>query len=305
MTMIHIDTAYRTALPVRENPPFRLDTGQGVLLLGSCFTDNIGERLAASGVQAWVNPGGVQYNPASIAALLRAAMRGALPAGSVFTHEGRTRCWLFPTRFSSADASVASGLFADTLATLREALLEASALIVTFGTAWVYEHRLTATSSFEGVVGNCHKVPAAEFHRRRLGVEEIAAGWKGLVAEARRYRSAHGVEDPLRLIFTVSPIRHFKDGAHENTLSKGTLHLAVASLVESVADSDYFPAYELLCDDLRDYRFYAEDMVHPSSVAVDYIWEHFQAVYYTEADRALMSARVRALRAAAHRPMLQ
>ncbi len=302
--MRHIDTAYRTALPVRENPPFRLDAGQGVLLLGSCFTDNIGERLAASGVQACVNPGGVQYNPASIAALLRAAMREALPAGSVFTHEGRTRCWLFPTRFSSADASVASGLFADTLTALREALLEASALTVTFGTAWVYEHRRTELSSFEGVVGNCHKVAAAEFGRRRLGVGEIVADWEALVAEVRSYRAGHGVTDPLRLIFTVSPIRHFKDGAHENTLSKGTLHLAVADLVESVPDSDYFPAYELLCDDLRDYRFYAEDMVHPSSVAVDYIWEHFRAVYYTDADRILMCARARALRAAAHRPML-
>lgn len=303
--MRHIDTVYRTALPVRENPPFRLDAGQGVLLLGSCFTDNIGERLAASGVKAGVNPGGVQYNPASIASLLRAAMKGGLPPESVFTYEGRTRCWLFPTRFSSADASLASLLFADTLASLREALLEASTLIVTLGTAWVYEHRRTGLSPFEGVVGNCHKVPAAEFSRRRLGVEEIVADWACLVDEVRRFRAAHGVADPLRLIFTVSPIRHFKDGAHENTLSKGTLHLAVAALVESVADSDYFPAYELLCDDLRDYRFYAEDMVHPSPVAADYIWKHFQAVYYTEADRVLMSARARALRAAGHHPLLR
>lgn len=305
MTMRHIDTAYRTALPVRENPPFRLDAGQGVLLLGSCFTDNIGERLSRGGVAACVNPGGVQYNPVSIAMLLRASMRGALPPHGIFTHEGRTRCWLLPTRFSSADNSLASGLFADALATLREALLTVPALIVTFGTAWVYEHRPTATSPYCGVVGNCHKVCAAEFSRRRLGMEEIVADWESLVDEMRRFRAAHGVSDPLRLIFTVSPIRHFKDGAHENTLSKGTLHLAVASLVENVADSDYFPAYELLCDDLRDYRFYAEDMVHPSSVAVDYIWEHFQAVYYTDADRMLMCARARALRAAGHRPLLR
>lgn len=303
--MRYIDTAYRTAIPVRDNPPFRIDAGRGILLIGSCFTDNVGSRLLGCGVDACVNPGGVQYNPASIATLLRAAIAGAMPERSVFVHDGRTRSWLFPTRFSSADPDEAATLFAATLATLRRALLAMPVLIVTFGTAWVYEHDATATSSYEGIVGNCHKVAAAEFRRRRLGVEEITADWESLVARIRGFRTQNGVDEPLRLIFTVSPIRHFKDGAHENTLSKSTLHLAVDALSGKIAGTDYFPAYELLTDDLRDYRFYADDMVHPAPAAVDYIWSHFQATYYTESDRALLASRAKALRAAGHRSLLR
>lgn len=302
--MRYIDTSYRTAIPVRENPPFRLDARQGVLLLGSCFTDNIGARLLESGVEACVNPAGVQYNPASIATLLRAAMAPGVPDDSVFAYEGRTRTWLLPTRFSDTDPKRADGLICSAIIALREALLSAHTLIVTFGTAWVYEHKPSPLSPYEGIVSNCHKVPAAEFTRRRLAVAEIVTLWKTLVSELRHYRAVNRVEEPLRVIFTVSPIRHFKDGAHENTLSKSTLHLALAALTETVPDTDYFQAYELLTDDLRDYRFYADDMAHPSPQAVDYIWRHFQATYFTEADRALLAARAKAARATRHRPLL-
>lgn len=304
------DPLFRTPVPVCTEPPFRLDARQGVLLVGSCFTDNIGGRLIECGVPACVNPAGVQYNPASIAALLRAAMELRLPEGASFRFQERTRCWLFPTRFSSADPAEAEAIFSDTLQTLHDALLQCPALAVTLGTAWVYEHIASPASDYSGIVGNCHKVPASEFRRRRLLPEEIVALWRELLADLQDFRSRNGAGEALKVIFTVSPIRHFRDGAAQNTLSKATLHLSVHTLLESLSAChnlmpDYFPAYELLMDDLRDYRFYADDMLHPSATAIAYIWDHFRYTYYTPSDCAGMNLAARAYRAAAHRTLLR
>jgi len=146
------------------------------------------------------------------------------------------------------------------------AYIDANVIIVTFGTSWVYIDKQTDT-----VVDNCLKRPASDFIRKRLTVEEIVALWQPILAS----------HPGKRFIFTVSPIRHLKDGLHENNLSKAILLLAVERLTKASADSQvlYFPSYELLMDDLRDYRFYAEDLMHPSSVAVDYIWEHFVTTF--------------------------
>jgi len=309
-----IDSTFRTPVPVRThnaNSPLSLSADSRILLIGSCFTDNIGAKLLECGMPATVNPAGVQYNPASIAAVLRAAMRGRVPEDSIFEHEGRTRCWLFPTRYSDPDHDAASQLFAGTVASAGRALIEADALIVTFGTAWIYEHLQSALSSYSAIVGNCHKVPAAEFARRRLSVSEIVADWRALLEEISVFRPA---KEPLKVVFTVSPIRHFKDGAHQNTLSKATLHLAIDEIIhgdDTVGEgtcpcvvADYFPAWELLMDDLRDYRFYADDMLHPSAPAVDYIWQHFSQTYFPPSSLSTLAERARALRAARHRPML-
>ena len=142
-----------------------------------------------------------------------------------------------------------------------EAVRDADVFIITFGTAWVYEDKKTNT-----VVDNCEKRPATDFIRRRLTVEEIVSLWKPIIETNAN----------KRFIFTVSPIRHLKDGLHENNLSKGILLLAIEQL-----NATYFPSYELLLDDLRDYRFYAEDLMHPSSAAVEYIWERFVATFMT------------------------
>ena len=152
---------------------------------------------------------------------------------------------------------------------MREALQQASVVIVTFGTAWVYE--------YEGeVVANCHKLPANRFVRRRLAVDEIVNMWQPIIASM----------PDKHWIFTVSPIRHVKDGLHENQISKAILLQAVDGLTSIQSNSlmgskSYFPSYEIMLDELRDYRFYAEDMVHPSAVAVDYIWQRFVETYMT------------------------
>ncbi len=290
-------TDFRTTFPL-PRAPFTLAPERGeLLLLGSCFTDEIGARLQACGYPCSPNPCGVQYNPASIAALLRCALAGEIEDSLFFEHEGRWRCWLMPTRFSSSDREECIRICHDALKALTDSLQHAEALIITLGTAWIYEH---IAEGYRGIVSNCHKVPATRFSRRRMSVQEIADEWRTLVDALHRFNPA------LKLIFTVSPIRHFKDGAHENTLSKATLQLAIADLLESGLPlaADYFPAYELLMDDLRDYRFYAADMLHPSPVAVDYIWTRFTETYFTPATREARRTEAARLRRLAHRPLL-
>jgi len=286
---------FRTPLP-QERAPFTLDYSGGVVMLGSCFTTEVGELLARAGVKCEVNPCGVMYNPASIAMLLECAMGEGLREEYFFEHDGRWRCWLMPTRFARPTVEECRRGCGQALATLRSALAEASTLIITLGTARVYTH---TGLGYRGIVGNCHKVPAARFDCRRLTAAEIMELWQPLLRRLARFNPG------LRVIYTVSPIRHFKDGARENTLSKATLHIATAALTEdSPLESDYFPAWELLMDELRDYRFYAADMLHPSPVAVEYIYRRFAARYYSEDARRLMAEAEARARREAHRTIM-
>ena len=161
--------------------------------------------------------------------------------------------------------------------TAADRLPHCNVLLITFGTAWVYRRR-----GEEAVVSNCHKVPEKEFDRSRLSVEAIVERWTPLLARLK------ALNPKMQVLFTVSPIRHWKDGAHENQLSKSTLLLAIDRLVE-LCGALYFPAYELMMDELRDYRFYASDMLHPSEVAVDYIWERFADCCFDKTTREAMA----------------
>lgn len=280
--MTCIEPAFRTSFQIARQAPI----AGPIVLLGSCFTDEIGSRLERGGYDAVANPCGVLYNPLSIAQVIEAALAGEMPADSYFEHGGLWRCWLLAGQFAAGTLQECKQKCEGALARLREGLRRADTLFVTFGTAWIYEHM---APGFCGTVGNCHKVPAAEFSRRRISVAEIAACWGKLLENL----------PGLRVIFTVSPIRHFKDGAHENTLSKATLHLGIEAM-----GGEYFPAWELLMDDLRDYRFYAEDMLHPSSVAAEYIYGRFCATYFDAKTIERLNAGERAWRRGAHRPLL-
>lgn len=283
-----------------EAAPFQLSASDRVLLVGSCFSDNIGSRLSLHGCPAVVNPCGVQYNPASIASLLRAAMSGCVPQESFFSYNGRVRSWMFPQAFSGLTREEAEAKCGDAFAVMRDALLNSQALIVTFGTAQVWRHLLSATSAYEGVVGNCHTVPSGEFLHTMLSVEDIVEEWSKLLGDLR------SLNPELKVIFTVSPVRHLNPSPRLNTLSKASLHLAVAQIVASNPSLNaYFPAYELLIDDLRDYRFYAVDMSHPSVQAADYIFMQFADCYYSASDREAMHAAFSASLRASHRPLLK
>ena len=224
-----------------------------ILLLGSCFSDEIGEQMKQRYLHVTCNPFGTLYNPLSIT---QALTMTEMP--DLVEHEGLWHAMSHHGSFSRADKNEAESAIKASIETMQQALQEATVVIVTFGTAWVYEKD-------GAVVGNCHKLPESSFTRRRLTVEEIVAAWKPILAQ---YPDKHW-------LFTVSPIRHIRDGLHENQLSKATLLQAVEQL------GDYFPSYEIMLDELRDYRFYADDLVHPSSLAVNYIWERFVDTFCT------------------------
>lgn len=283
---------FRTEIsPVRK--PLPLTPDSGITMLGSCFTDNIGARMLDHGLNVAVNPCGVLYNPFSIAAVIEAALAGESIRPTAFEFLGLHRNWLFSTKFARTDRMEAEVLWKESLHRLREHLLNDDLLILTFGTARVYRHIPSPLSPFDGIVGNCHKVPK-EFEVTRMSVADIAAHWEILL------KKLHELNPKMRILFTVSPIRHLSDGAHENTLSKATLQLAIEQICANHDYAGYYPAYELLNDDLRDYRFYASDLVHPSEMAVDYIWQHFTTTFFSDQMIAEMSIRAKEIRRSRH-----
>ncbi len=244
-----------------------IDYRHTLLLLGSCFATHIGERLEEAKFRCDVNPYGVLYNPLSIATALREMVaRKVYIEADLYEHQGLWHSPMHHGDFSAPTHDEALARINGRLAQASDELDRLDFLLLTWGTAWVYEDRKTGR-----VAGNCHKLPESCFRRRRLSVDEIVADTvsllSGLVARSN---------GRLRVVLTISPIRHVRDGLHANQLSKATLLLAAEQVAEAFPDHVfYFPAYELLIDELRDYRFFADDLVHPSLLAVQYVWEHF------------------------------
>lgn len=259
-----------------------------IFVLGSCFADTVGARLSNAGFNVCVNPFGTLYNPLSIAKAVK-----RLDSGEPFTTEDCVRMgagvdlvcsFSHHTSFARAEA-------AEFLAGANASLMEAAdkwkscnKVIISLGTIWCYFRQ-------GEVVSNCLKRPQAEFERKALSLEQTTAVLRGIVED----------NPDKEFIFTVSPIRHLADGAHANQLSKATLLLAVDSV--QGPGVEYFPAYEILMDELRDYRFYAEDLSHPSHVAEEYIWENFISFAVPDGQRARIEENLKAWRRSQHRPM--
>jgi len=247
-----------------------------ILMIGSCFSDEIGEQMKQRYLNVTCNPFGTLYNPLSIAQAIHYQLPTANDPLPLVEYDGLWHSMAHHGSFSRPTKQEAEQAVRESIETMQKALREATVVIVTFGTAWVYEltnERMNELTN-ERIVGNCHKMPESYFTRRRLSVEEIVAAWQPIL---ERFPDKHW-------LFTVSPIRHIKDGLHENQLSKATLLQAVAGLEPEQASHSgvsYFPSYEIMLDELRDYRFYADDLVHPSSMAVNYIWERFVDTFCT------------------------
>lgn len=258
-----------------------------IFALGSCFAESISERLSRAKFSVTTNPFGVLFNPLSIAgAIDRLADTKAFAVCDI--REGREGFFSFDAH-SSLDGKTQTEIFANlnrAVAQGSKALDEADWVILTFGTAWVYER--------EGkVVANCHKQPSAQFERRRLSVEEIVERYTTLF---------EGVLRDKRVVLTVSPVRHLGDGLQENGVSKAILRVAVDELCRKFENACYFPSFEILIDDLRDYRYYAEDMAHPSAQAVEYVWERFCEYALTDKAREILPQIEQIVAAANHRP---
>jgi len=271
--------------------PFGIDYATGIVSLGSCFSDEIGKRLQEGDFHIELNPFGTLYNPASIASALRRIIYDReIGMEDLVEHDGLWHSWHHHGSFSRPTAEECLEVCNSRIHQAHEALKQASLLMITFGSAWIYER--------EGqVVANCHKVPQENFVRRMMTVEDIVSLWRPLLKEL------HAFHPHLSTLFTVSPIRHIGDGLHGNQLSKSTLLLAIDELVDKELPltkrkrkgvkveepahpvTVYFPAYEIVLDELRDYRFFEADMAHPTSLAVDVVWDRFQRVTMVPAIR--------------------
>ena len=284
---------FRTTVKTGENRAW-LHHSDSVMLLGSCFSDNISGKLNGALINASVNPMGTLYNPMSIDRAVQRLIECRPVAGQdLFMQGGVWNSFDFHSRHSMPDKQATIDRMNQRIVAGHDCLRHAQLLTITMGTAIVY--RLKSTGE---VVANCHKVPQHEFERKMATVGEMAEVIAGMLA------ALHTFNPDLHVILTVSPIRHVADGLDVNSLSKASLRVAIHQAMARHSDyCDYFPAYEIMVDDLRDYRFYASDMVHPSDVAVEYIWQAFQATYLDDRSALAVSRCERIHKRLQHRPM--
>ncbi len=263
-----------------------------VLFMGSCFTNHIGGKMDELKFDVEINPFGITYNPMSLKQGL-----DILLESYVFTEKdlgfnnGLWYSFYHHSEFSNADKGLCIENINKRIREASEYLKETDFLFLSFGTARVYELKETGR-----VVSNCHKLPASLFKHNMLGAGEIEEHYAVLFDSLFKYNPK------LKIILTLSPIRHWKDGAEGNQLSKATLMVAIHKLVDGYKSLEYFPSYEIMMDDLRDYRFYADDMIHVSDVAVDYIWRKFRNAFLDKEAQSLIRAIERILKAVGHRP---
>ncbi len=255
-----------------EKSGLRIGYHTPLFFTGSCFSEEIGSYLERGKFDILINPFGVLYNPASVADSLGRLIEGRkFTKKDLFEYRERFLSFSHDTSFSGESPEDVLQSINPRLDFAVSKLKNASFLFVTFGTARVY--RLKSSGK---IVSNCHKIPAQEFIRDILSVDEITSLWKDLIEKLREFNSK------INIVFTLSPVRHWKDGAHGNQISKSILLLAIDSLMSQDNRLNYFPSYELMIDDLRDYRFYKDDLLHPSQLGVKYIWDYFAATYIEE-----------------------
>lgn len=275
--------------------PFRLDHQSPILMMGSCFTENMGQLLEKYLFPVCVNPFGVTYNPFSVKRGLEALIQKEdYEPDDLYQYKDIWLSFGHDTGYSSVQQGEALEKINKDFREAKEMLKRAETLFITWGTAWIYRFN----SSGE-VVCNCHKIPAPEFTRSRLSTREIIREYNDLLPRLFDFNPR------LRIVFTVSPVRHWKDGAHGNQLSKSTLLLAGEALRELFPDQFfYFPSYEILMDELRDYRFYADDLMHISKQATSYLWERFVQAFLHEDAQKILREMDPLLKMLGHRPLV-
>lgn len=263
-----------------------------LFLLGSCFIENVGQYLVDNKFDAHINPFGVLYNPKSIAESIRILIgETVFTESDVIFDKGLYHSFNYHGSYSNVDLSSLLITINESRKIASDKIKSVDFLIVTFGTSFVYEYNET-----QKVVSNCHKIDAKEFRRFRLNEDEIVSDWLLILSELV------ALNPNIKILFTVSPIRHWKDGAHGNQLSKATLLMAIDRLIAECSNCYYFPSYEIMIDELRDYRFYADDMIHPSSLAIEYIWQRFSDSYFSDATQNIVKKWNNLLRSINHRP---
>ncbi len=282
----------QTKIPLQPQKFNQIDYDSKVLLLGSCFSENIGEKFSYFKFQSTVNPLGILFHPLAIENLItRAINKDYYLDSDLYYNNEQWSCLDAHSKLNNTSKEVLLTELNIEIDSTHQQLKDATHVVITLGTSWVYRHIAS-----DVIVANCHKLPQKQFLKELLSVEQITESLDAIVSLIK------SVNPNVSVLFTVSPVRHIKDGFIENTRSKSHLLTAIHQVVEPRKQIHYFPSYEIMMDELRDYRFYNIDMLHPNTLAVDYIWEKFKTVWFSE-DALKISETVASIQAKkAHRP---
>lgn len=270
----------QTKIPLQPQQFNQIDYCSKVLLLGSCFSENIGEKFEYFKFQQLQNPFGILFHPLAIETIITNAINEKeYTKDDLIFHNEQYHCFDAHSCLSDTSEKVILERLKTNIKETHELLNEASHIIITLGTAWTYRYIETDTH-----VANCHKLPQKQFLKELLSIDQIVESLEGIMSLVKT------INPNVAFIFTVSPVRHLKDGFVENTQSKSHLIAAIHHLVAPRHHKYYYPSYEIMMDELRDYRFYNADMIHPNQTAVNYIWERFQSVWISEETQSTMKA---------------
>jgi len=276
-----------------DDPPVKIGYHTSSLFIGSCFSDYIGTIMARYKFPILMNPFGTLFNPASIAANLENLVnRKVYTPSELKFHDGLWLSFDHYTGYSHPDQENCLGNINSSVTRASEWLKACDYLVITFGTAWIYIYKETGK-----IVANCHKIPQSAFTREFLQPQEIIGSYDRLLSELADYNPK------LRVVFTLSPVRHWSDGAVNNQLSKSVLHYSIQEILKRHENAGYFPSYEIFMDELRDYRYYAADMLHPSEQGAQYVWEKFLASWVDDSSKKILAELEPLIQAALHRPV--
>ena len=267
----------QTQIKLKKQPLNQIDYNSKLLLLGSCFSENIGNKLNHFKFQSTQNPLGIHFHPKAIKKFITNAinLKVYTTKDIVFQNE-RWHSFDAHSSLSSTNENQLISKLNSAISITNRKLKKATHLIITLGTSWVYRY-----IENDEIVANCHKIPQKKFLKEILTVDEITESLEAIITLLK------SVNNNINIIFTVSPIRHLKDGFIENTQSKAHLITAIHNILNEGC-AFYFPSYEIMMDELRDYRFYAEDMIHPNKTAINYIWNKFVETWFTEESKPIM-----------------
>jgi hypothetical protein len=288
---------FTTKIDITQNLNL-IDYNSKMVSLGSCFAENMGDKFQYFKFQSTINPFGIIFNPVSIEKIIGRMVNGTLfTQEDIFFYNERWHCFEVHSDLSHSNPEELLGNLNQILRETKKQLREATHVIITYGTSWVYQNIEKGAT-----VANCHKVPQKQFTKELLSVATIQESIENTIL------LIHSINPNCNFIFTISPVRHLKDGFVENQVSKAHLITAIYHVLkESVGVSPsgargLFPSYEIMMDELRDYRFYAEDMLHPSQIAIDYIWERFKETAISETAYLTMDAVESIQKSLQHRP---
>lgn len=283
---------FQTQIPFTKQKHNQIDYQSKLLLIGSCFSENIGDKLDYYKFRSKQNPLGILFHPKAIESLITKAMNEEKYTDKdIFFHNERWHSFEAHSSLSTSDKDELLNNLNSSIQQTFQQLRNTTHLIITIGTAWVYREITSDT-----LVANCHKVPQKRFSKELLTVEEISESLEAINS------LVISINKDISIIYTVSPVRHIKDGFIENQRSKAHLLSAIHQVVEPRNNFYYFPSYEIMMDELRDYRFYNEDMIHPNKTAINYIWEKFKEVWITEKSNQTMQEVETIQRGLNHKP---